>query len=137
MEQTEIREVISRSIYDNDLGFLAELIEKLDIEIGITLMVKGLLVSGMLVSGKKYYTQVSEQLQSSGEAAKAISQYFSAKAENFGIEKPEEAEFNFLNLINIAFLKGDGQMGEVNGGRLRLKLEEVDGYILGKPSNSQ
>ncbi|MCG1031782.1 hypothetical protein J5S76_07285 [Bacillus amyloliquefaciens] len=137
MEQTPNQEVISRSIYDRDLEFLADLVEKLDIEIGITLMVKGLFVSGMLVAGKKYYTQVSEHLQSSGEAGKAISKYFSAKADNFGIEQSEEVELNFLNLINIAILKGDGQMGDLNGGRLRLKLEEVDGYILGKPSNSQ
>lgn len=137
MEQTANQEVISRSIYDRDLEFLAGLVERVDIDIGVTLMVKGLLVSGMLVSGKKYYTQASEHLQSSGEAAKAISHYFSAKADNFGLQQSEDAELNFLNLINIAFLKGDGQMGDINGGRLRLKIEEVDGYILGTPKNGQ
>lgn len=135
MEQKSIEEVISRSIYDRDLEYLADLVDKLDIDIAVTLMVKGLLVSGMLVSGKKYYSQVSEHLQSSGDAAKAISQYFSERATSFDAEKSEGAELNFLNLINISFLKGDGQMGDINGARLRLKIEEIDGYILGKPRN--
>ena len=137
MEQQMNQEVISRSIYDQDLEYLVNLVEKLNIDIGVTLIVKGLLVSGMLVSGKKYYTEVSEHLQSSGVAAKAISQYFTEKADNFGVEKQEDAEINFLNLINISFLKGDGLMRDMKGARLRLKIEEVDGYILGNPKNDR
>lgn len=137
MEQQVSHEVISRSIYDQDLEFLVNLVEELHIDIGLTLMVKGFLVSGTLVSANKYYTQVSEHLQLSGDAGKAIAQYFSAKANNFGVEKSEKSEPNFLNLINISYLKGDGLMGDMKGARLRLKIEEVDGYILGNPKNDQ
>ncbi|MCK6961318.1 gas vesicle accessory protein GvpU [Enterobacter bugandensis] len=131
MEQQISHEVISRSIYDQDLEYLVNVVERANIDIGITLLVKGLLVSGMLVSNKKYYTQVSDDLQLSGDIGASIAEYFKERAKNFDVEKTEYSEPSFMNLIKVSFLKGDGQMGSMKGACLRLKIEEVDGYFLG------
>lgn len=80
MEQQISHEVISRSIYDQDLEYLVNVVERANIDIGITLLVKGLLVSGMLVSNKKYYTQVSDDLQLSGDIGASIAEYFKERA---------------------------------------------------------
>jgi hypothetical protein len=131
MEQQISQEVISRSIYDQDLEYLVNVVERANIDIGVTLLVKGLLVSGMLVSNKKYYTQVGDDLQSAGGIGASVAEYFTKRAESFDVEKPEYSEPSFMNLIKVSFLKGDGHMGSMKGACLRLKIEEVDGYFLG------
>ena len=72
-EDFELQEVLSFKVKDSDLSFLNGMVNKLDFGIGITLFVKGCVITGSLISGRKYYSIVSDNLKASGAVGEALS----------------------------------------------------------------
>ncbi|WP_010246545.1 hypothetical protein [Pantoea agglomerans] len=54
--------------------------------------------------------------------------------EYYSTEHLNEIPLNYLHLKNIAYLKGDGGTLIVNGSPLRVAIEKVSGFAVGRPS---
>lgn len=97
--------------------------------ISLILNVKGLIVSGLLISGKSYFEKNGDEIAQakavySSEEAENIKKYFYDIAQ----EQLETIELNFIHLENTTIWSGS-QSFKV--GLWRGKLEEVDGYSIG------
>lgn len=140
-KDNEIENVLARKMRDADLVFLAQIANNINFGMGITLFCKGTLITGTTISGKEYYESVAASFgpQSSGEGS--IADYFSKTAENVYTEKKDTPDYeiplNFIHLKNVAFSSGNGQFIPYNGAFLRLKIEEIDGHIIGAATVSQ
>jgi hypothetical protein len=130
------QEHVARKIHDRDLNFLVQVANFANSNNGVTLLSKGALISGIIISEKEYYESVASSYGERGEGAPSIAEYFWVRSDNS--PKPEEGEsvkeFNFINLKNVKVNTGNS-LTNLNGGFIRMKLEEVDGYILGTMNN--
>lgn len=134
------QEVLARKIQDNDLHFLVKVANFANANYGVTLLSKGSLIAGVIISEREYYESVGGTFGARGESAPATAEYFWKKSEKS--PKPEdykeyegEKEFDFINLKKVRVNSNSGGFGNINNAFLRMKLEEVDGYILGTPSD--
>ncbi|MUO27454.1 MULTISPECIES: gas vesicle accessory protein GvpU [Rhizobium/Agrobacterium group] len=131
-------------IIDATDWFLRTTIENIvshGIEIGVTLTVKGVIVSGMLVGGKKYFEELSKLMKISSQAPNDISDFLgNAWKEYTAIyEQPEGASedwqpapIGYVHLMNARFYApGQAPLPENQGVLWRGKLSSVDGFIIG------
>ncbi|MGV2813511.1 gas vesicle protein [Enterobacter cancerogenus] len=134
--ENELNQVLALKAQDEDLLFLNSIVNRTDCGIGITLFVKGNLITGTLIAGKKYYQFVADNLKSVGESGAALAQYFEDKGTKqytsgeSGFAYPN----NFLHLENVKIRNDGGVMGTLNNAMLRVKIEEVEGHIMGNIS---
>lgn len=132
-EAPVIQEQISRKIHDADLNFLIQAANFANSNNGVTLLSKGMLISGVVISEKEYYETVAGSYGERGESAPAIAEYFWVRSEH--AIKPEDYdslhEFNFINLKSAKISNNSGSFNSLGSAVIRLKLEEIDGYILG------
>ncbi|EAA2704526.1 gas vesicle protein [Salmonella enterica] len=135
-EEVELQHVLALKVKDEDLMFLNDIVNRTNCGIGITLFVKGNVISGSLIAGRKYYGFVSENLKAIGSAGVALSQYFENKGTNgYTSDKPDfEYPNNFLHLENVKVRSDQGTMGALQNAMLRVKIDEVEGHILGNVS---
>ncbi|CAI1502617.1 Uncharacterised protein [Serratia grimesii] len=136
-EENEEQVVISRKLQDADLLKFADLANKYDYSIGITILSKGVLITGRTISGKQYYNSIAD---ASGSAP--IAEYFrKVSAPLYTLQDGENVAtvnfpLNFIHLENVSMKSGDGLFSQLNGALLRIKIEEIDGYILGESKAS-
>lgn len=135
-EELELQHVLALKAKDEDLMFLNDIVNRTNCGIGITLFVKGNVISGSLIAGRKYYKIVSENLKAIGSAGEALSQYFENKgATGYTSDEPDfEYPNHFLHLENVQVRSDQGTMGALQNAMLRVKIEEVEGHILGNVS---
>ncbi|SUW63465.1 Uncharacterised protein [Buttiauxella agrestis] len=135
-EDAELEQVLALKVRDEDLMFLNNIVNQTDCGIGITLFVHGGVISGTLISGKKYYKFVADNLKAAGPSGEALSQFFERKGSTGYTSEDPSFEYpnNFLHLENVQIRNGEGKMGLLNNAMLRLKIEEIEGHILGNIS---
>jgi hypothetical protein len=139
----------SRSILDQNIGVdwhLAHLIYETDIfglEPGITLSVGGMLVTGKLISGRKYFELVEATYAAAAEKQPNASQRdtLHAIASRYGQfqdvytfpdDHPLDAHRpNFIHLMDVKFYLQSGNPMPSNGTLWRGKLTSVDGVTHG------
>lgn len=122
------------------LQWVVDFVSRTDLEIGITLTIGGNLVSGRLISHKKYFEVLSEDLSKAFEAvgsepAKAIKDLFASfvPAEHAGEEEPSP---QYLHLRESrVFTSSGGPISSV-GALWRGKISSVDGIIFGQATNT-
>lgn len=120
-------------IKDADLVFLVDIVNKTQASLGLTVLTKGTMISGQLTSGKEYYDYVASEISKAGEAGIALSKYFSDKADTiYSPKEDEDAPNSFMHLKDITVRSHDGKLNAINGGYLRLKIEEIDGHTVGR-----
>ncbi|HHA2323629.1 TPA: gas vesicle protein [Enterobacter hormaechei] len=134
--EVELNQVLALKAQDEDLLFLNSIVNRTGCGIGITLFVKGNLITGSLIAGKKYYQFVGDNLKSIGETGVALAQYFENKgAKQYTSDEPGfEYPNNFLHLENVKIRNDGGVMATLNNAMLRVKIEEVEGHIMGNIS---
>ncbi|MDM3548139.1 MULTISPECIES: hypothetical protein [Serratia] len=133
IESLPITQIVK--VRDETLTFLCKM-ANLNIGVGITLLIKGTVLTGTLISGDKYFKAIAEKFNAlgSGEVASLVSNFF----EDFGretysiVEGVEPPPTNFLHLANVEIVNGNGQMIGMSDGLLRVKIEEIDGSMLGQ-----
>ncbi|OMP89783.1 gas vesicle protein [Raoultella terrigena] len=132
-EDLDLQQVLAFKVKDEDLSFLNGMVNRAGLGIGITLFVKGSVISGSLIAGRKYYQLVSDNLKSSGTIGEALSTYFETKGKDGYTSDDPNFEYpnNFLHLENIKVRCDNGQMGSLNNAMLRIKIDEVDGHLIG------
>lgn len=119
--------------------FLQSLVHHADydgFEFGITLSVGGILVSGMLVSGRKFFENFGEKFGSAFEDAEVRKSLASSFSEWGVLYDPQEdgtrRESTYLHIKDVAFFTTNSQPIPSDAGSWwRGRISEVDGFLLG------
>ncbi|WP_404347312.1 gas vesicle protein GvpU [Sutcliffiella horikoshii] len=120
---------------DSILEFFVQAANSYDFSLDISLNVNGAVISGTLISAKDYFEAMSETFEEGNEIAQKISEQLAATGESF--ESSKGAEANFIHLKNTKVYCGDSKPTPSEGKILwRGKLSEVDGFFLGRISDS-
>lgn len=127
--EINLQSVVSHKIRDNDLVLLVRM-ANIGVEIGITLLSKGIMISGLLVSGKSYYEDCVKKLSAVGRTGEDISVYFSETKELYEPSDDKEVPLNFLHLKDAVILTGQNRTS-YNTAIFRIKIEEIDGFFIG------
>ena len=106
-------------------------------EVGITLFVNGLIVTGSLISGKKYYEGLTEQIGTFNDnlagllMEQANEIYKTYDAAETDIEA-DYSQLGFIHLEDAKVMSTDGNCLPTDEGAFwRGKLSSIDGFILG------
>jgi hypothetical protein len=132
-------ESIDLSQVDDRDWFLQNLVNMVnarDIELGITLNSGGFLVSGLLVSGKKFFSGLGSDLSVSfndPEVRRGIEQSYAQIGEIYsGPSGETTAPPNYLHLMQARFFHTGGQpVPGSEGVWWRGRISEVSGFFLG------
>ncbi|MGD6992576.1 gas vesicle accessory protein GvpU [Sutcliffiella horikoshii] len=120
---------------DSILEFFVQAANSYNFSLDISLNVNGAVISGTLISAKDYFETMSETFEDGNEIAQKISEQLAATGESF--ESSKGAEANFIHLKNTKVYCGDSKPTPSEGKILwRGKLSEVDGFFLGRISDS-
>jgi len=135
-ENTTPKQVLSHRMKDKALMHFVSC-ANIGAGVGITLLVNGQVVYGDLISGKEYCEQMYKKISSAkGDPllAESIASYFNKLGENtYTKENNADVPLNYLHLEKVAYLKGDGHQVNMNGTLLRIRIEDVNGFSLGRP----
>lgn len=108
------------------------------LEFGITLFVEGLIISGQLVSGKKYFSTIGKEFSDAYSEDPETKENLKAAFESNGDiynHEPDEivSPPNFIHLINARCYSQDGRSLPNNRGvAWRGKINAVSGFNLGQ-----
>jgi hypothetical protein len=120
---------------DAILEFFVQAANKHDFTLDITLNVNGAIVTGTLVSAKDYFDTLSENFEDGSDVAQKLSEELAKASETV---EESNTEANFIHLKNTKVYCGDSKPTPSKGKILwRGKLSEVDGFFLGKISESK
>lgn len=118
---------------DSILEFFVQATNKHDFSLDITLNVNGAIVTGTMVSAKEYFDQMSEKFEEGNEISQKLSDHLAKAGES--VSSNEDAETHFIHMKHTKVYNGDTKPTPSKGKILwRGKLEEIDGFFLGKIS---
>lgn len=107
-----------------------------ELALDITLNVNGSVVSGTMISAKEYFDALSGKLENGSEIAQKLSEELAAASEEVDSGNGDEA--NFIHMKNTRVYCGDSKPTPSKGKILwRGKLDQIDGFFLGKISESK
>ncbi|MCA1055004.1 gas vesicle protein GvpU [Rossellomorea aquimaris] len=120
---------------DSILEFFVQAANKHDFTLDITLNVKGSVISGTIVSAMEYFDALSESFEDGSDLAQKLSEELAKAGESVD---ESNAEAHFIHLKNTKVYCGDSKPTPSKGKILwRGKLHEVDGFFLGKISETK
>ncbi|KMJ56159.1 gas vesicle protein GvpU [Bacillus sp. LL01] len=120
---------------DSILQFFVQAANKHSFSLDITLNVKGSLISGTLVSAKEYLDELNESFEGGNEVAQKVSNELSKASEE--AESGSPPEVSFIHMKHTKVFIGDSKSTPSTGKIIwRGKLSEVDGFFLGKITDS-
>lgn len=124
---------------DNDLllEFLVRIADSETAGLGITLLISGKLLSGQLISAKKYYSLTKDSIKKhstdtrlSNFLDKALFDPFE-KALPKGFSEVMKSPVLFLHLADPIIME-DGRSRKIEGTTLRLRMDSVQGFFFGE-----
>ncbi|HFK5734498.1 TPA: hypothetical protein ACG0DS_002041 [Enterobacter sichuanensis] len=139
MEQEDkLQEVISypQNLKDSALSHLV-LCANLNAGVDVTVIISGQVVAGQLVSGREYAeTQANGFRTANGEETikEVMASFFDSLANEYRNEEGHQIPLNFLHIKNPSYMQGNGAWTTVNGTILRIPIEKVGGFSIGKVS---
>ena len=132
------------SLHIND-WFLQELIElaEVGVELPVTLTVGGSHINGRLVSGVRFFEEISANMSDSTAVAgleslpDTLSKRFKSHTERYlrpGEDRPPLGALkpNFVHLRDARWQSPDGKTFPSNGSYWRGKISAVDGFMIGE-----
>lgn len=120
---------------DSILEYFVEAANKHDFSLDITLNMKGSMVTGTTISAKEYFETLSDKFEDGKDIAQQLSEQLAKAGEAAG---DNGDGVNFIHLKNTRIYCGDSQPTPSKGKMLwRGKLDEIDGFFLGKISESK
>ncbi|MEL7074909.1 MAG: gas vesicle accessory protein GvpU [Cyanobacteria bacterium J06629_2] len=126
--------------FDIVLSVLISSFAEYGIGIGVTLNVKGLIISGELISREKYFKgiiQETERANGDSEMIKIVTDTFTTmdKIIKDKLSEKEKKPFpNYIHLKNARFFPGGNCTPNNKGVLWRGRLSEVDGFSIGNLS---
>lgn len=126
------------SLNDYVLEELVALVNAGNYEISVTLQVSGMLVSGLLVSGKRFFEGYSDDLSSpfepGSEMEEAVREFALTNRAVYDREGEEVDPPMFIHLRDARYVTPGGLLPTNNGVWWRGRLSEVGGFSLGSLS---
>jgi hypothetical protein len=116
---------------------LVRLTNDLNLEIGITLNASGQTISGLLISGRRYFDIFAEQfsggLNDSDESKEQLKKMFQDVGSIYDNEEdaPPMGPPQYIHLINAKMFESGGSLPSQNGVLWRGKLNAISGFSLG------
>ncbi|WP_102232255.1 gas vesicle accessory protein GvpU [Metabacillus schmidteae] len=133
------KEQTQMSTNDAIMLMFLDLVEQDGIEVGVTLSVKGAIISGILIGATAYYEGITEASKNFDDStmSKIISKKFHDLKEEYAQQKQQEAEkeskdkanpFTFIHLKDAKYLNSHGELSHSKGTWWRGKIESIDGF---------
>ncbi|GAA0377610.1 gas vesicle accessory protein GvpU [Bacillus horti] len=121
---------------DSTLEFFVKATNKHDFSLDITLNVNGAMISGTTISAQEYFQSLAESFEEGNDISKKLGDQLSNAGESAG--EADDDEIHFIHLKNVQIYLADNK-GMPSKGKVlwRGKLNEVDGYFLGKIKESK
>ncbi|WFQ80301.1 hypothetical protein PXH59_03815 [Xenorhabdus sp. SF857] len=118
-----------KDIYLTTAAYIAEK----GFEVGVTLFLNGIIVSGMLVSNKRYSTLIAGKvfMASNQEAGQAFLDVILNIGDRINEKDKEINEIEYLYLSDVEITTSNGNKLKTDS-EMRVKLAEVNGFIFGK-----
>lgn len=108
---------------------------RLDLGIDITLQVGGIMVSGMLIGGKTYFTELAKSLENAnGEPVvnKTLSDFILGHANIYEMNPDDPVDTpGYIHLSNARFFTPGGAPKSSEGVLWRGRIAEISGFFLG------
>lgn len=135
-EDRTVKNVVASKMRDMDLVYLTNIVNAVGGSFGITLFLKGSVISGLMISGKEYYATLAERLAEVGDVGENLAQHFLQVADDVYTHAAENESIpaNFIHMKEVKIKSGSGEFSEMSDALLRLKIEEIDGHIVGNVS---
>ncbi|EML9987772.1 gas vesicle protein [Citrobacter amalonaticus] len=133
-QEDEMQYVTALKVQDQDLLTLNRVVNNAaGLELGITIFSHGRIISGLLTSGKDFYSTTAEKLKAVGALGESLAIYFDGKANQMYTYDESEGEIpnNFLHLKKVSVMSDNGSRLDMKNAMLRIKIEEIEGYVLG------
>ncbi|WP_273854453.1 hypothetical protein [Serratia liquefaciens] len=122
---------------DETLKFLCQM-ANLDICASVTIFLKGTVITGNLISGANYFKKVAEKFKAidNKEVADIFADFFSEAGVTHystgeGLDSPPTS---YLHLSGAQIVNGNGHLFDLADSFLRVRLDEIDGHLIGKIS---
>lgn len=124
------------------LQSLVSTVNKTDLEIGITLVVGGSIVSGRLVGGKRYFEIFAKEFSAMWPegSSDAIYQAFAKYGEIYSQEENHKEDGpppQFIHLVDSRCFFPGNQLPDNKGVLWRGRINSVSGFSLGQLSTAQ
>lgn len=130
---------------DNLLEWFVRIVNDYELEIGMTLLIGGSMVTGQLISGRKYLKRIGDQVNAAmGVQAETplfqdwIDRYYGEPRSDGGDESDQEREpiiTTYVHMAGVRIRQGSQEILSSAAGTLwRGRLSCVDGFILGELS---
>lgn len=121
---------------DEMLAMFVSAVNKHEYSLDITLNVNGSLVTGSTISAHHYFESLAESFEGGEEVAATLNDEISNASDSAKEQAQNDA--NFIHLKNTQVYTGDAQPTPSKGQFLwRGKMEEVDGFFLGRISSEK
>lgn len=133
-------------IADGSLSLLITFVEAAPaggVSFGITVFLKGAVISGRLVSRETYLNKFKEDVITGTNFKVAGDDIQSKFDETVGVyfdnllETKEEGTPTFIHMMNSSVAMGKNDLISLNPASLRIRLASVDGFILGSFENNE
>lgn len=120
---------IIRKLRDLELAEVIELVEN-GLELDLTVICKGVLISGTVISGKEYYERLASIFESQNTP---LSNYFEQVGLARYAHQTESIDplWNFIHFADVRVHNGNESLLYSPNQPLRVKLEEIDGHFYG------
>lgn len=137
-KEEKLQEVIAhpQNLKDSALSHLV-LLANVGLGVDVTIIIDGQIVAGELVSGKEYSETVATNLRKSNvsdELKDVMASFFDDLAKEYRSEEGHSIPLNFLHIRDPSYMKGDGGWTTVQGTIVRIPIEKVSGFSMGKDS---
>lgn len=132
-EENDRQEVLTSKIRDNVLLNIVNMVNYEKINLSMTLFCKGTVIGGDVISGKEYFASMVELTEQKSSDLSGLYQEVSG---NFYTEMDQEKAqipLNYIHMKNVVLNYG-GRLTPLEGGFLRLSIDEIDGHIVGRLS---
>jgi hypothetical protein len=124
--------------YDAMLQAFAAVAERSTLELGVTLNVKGLIITGFIISQENYFNALIEGLESidqDNDLKESLQDFLAQLKDKMvgGSAKGKQTLPKFIHLRNVKIYPSEGKGMPTYGDALwRGKIDAVDGFSLGE-----
>lgn len=129
-----LEEVIASKVSDNVILNIVNMVNYGQVNLDMTLFCKGTVIAGDVISGKEYFTTMAESLS---ERSSQVSQFYTGVCNEFYEAKASDYDpipLNYIHLKNVSVKGGNTSFAPFEGGLLRMRIDEIDGHMIGRAS---
>ncbi len=122
------------------LRLFAKMAQETKIEMGITLTVRGLVVSGLLVGRDRWLDHFTELISQAGEVASGIGTGLQEAYRQSDLQRSsgDDVEYGYLHLLNAKYFLGGQETVPGSGSVIwRGRISEVSGWSIGSVGSAR